>query len=177
MNVRYDARADRVLWQVTGRGNELFQVWLTRRLTRQLWGPLRETTTRSDIATQVSTPAAVLPQARPMLAAAAGQRALPGADFGKPFKPPEQPTRPLGDEPLLPATVELGVGAGGRGLRLSMREDAGRSLNLNLGADLTTALMRLLVQALREADWGLDLDPEAAHGAAPDARAEPRLLN
>ena len=180
MQVRYDARADRVLWQLRTTEGQLFAAWLTRRLLRQLWPPLQRLVAEAGVAQVVarSTPAGtppptVLPEAREMLAQVARERPLPGADFRQPFdnRPAEQP---LGAEPLLPSHADLGPGANGHGLQLRLREPGGRQIGLQLTDDLSTALMRLLEQALRESDWGL-LPPPAP--PAVQAPAMPPVLN
>lgn len=168
MQVRYDANADRILWQVRTRSGELFASWLTRRMLLRLWAPFTKLVTSSDIATQVTPTATVMPEAREMLAQVARERPLPSADFKTPFNP--QPVaQPLGTEPLLPSTIDLGPGAGGRGLMIRLREANGRSFELKLNDDLATALMRLLEKALLAADWGLSIAAPAAADAAAAA--------
>ncbi len=176
MQVRYQPAADRVLWQVRTQSAELFAVWLTRRMLKQLWPPLARLVTSAGVA-QVAPNATVLPEAREMMAQVARVRPLPGADFATPFdaKPAAQP---LGPEPLLPGAIDLGPGADGKGLRITVREAGGRNMTLQLSNDLATALLRLLEQALAQADWGLGAAPAAstdpAQAAAP---AAPMLLN
>lgn len=153
MQVRYNPAADRLLWQVRTSTAELFAVWLTRRMLRQLWGPLTLLVTQAAVA-QVVPHALVLPEAREMMAQTARSRQLPGADFATPFDP-KPAAQPLGPEPLLPTTVDLSPGPDERGLRLVIKEPGGRHLSLQLSNDLATGLMRLLEKALAEADWGL----------------------
>ena len=180
MQVRYQPAADRLLWQVRTQTGELFAVWLTRRMLRQLWPPLRHLVTSAGMA-QVAPNATVLPEAREMMAQVARARPLAHANFSTPFdaKPVAQP---LGPEPLLPTAIDLGPGADAKGLRITVREPAGRHMTLALSADLATALMRLLEQALAEADWGLGsavaTAPSGIPGAEPPAPpTPPTLLN
>jgi len=173
MQVRYQPAADRVLWQVRTSGGELFALWLTRRMMRQLWPPLQQLVTQAGV-TQLAPQAAVLvPEAREMLAQTARERPLPQADFSQPFNP-KPVAQPLGQEPLLPTAIDLGPGADGLGLKLRAREGEGRSLTLTLSNDLATALLRLLDKALAEADWGLVAPPAPAADAPP---APPPVLN
>ena len=167
MQVRYQPAADRVLWQVRTKTEELFAVWLTRRMLKQLWPPLCKLVTSAGMA-QVAPHATVLPEAREMMAQVARVRPLPGANFTTPFDA-KAAAQPLGPEPLLPSTVDLGPGADGKGLRITAREPNGRHMTLALSNDLATALMRLLEQALAEADWGLGPLP----AVAPASPAEP----
>lgn len=175
MQVRYDPNADRIIWQVRTRGDELFSVWLTRRMVQRLWPPFQKLVTSVEIATQVAPTTTVLPEAREMLAQAARERPLPTADFKTPFNP-EPATEPLGAEPLLPTTIDLGHGDHGKGLAIRLREAAGRSLELRLNDDLATALLRLLDKALQASEWGL-VAPAAAAAAPAEVRPAPSSLN
>jgi hypothetical protein len=127
---------------------------------------MQKIVTQANLA-QVAPNATVLPEAQAMMAQAARDRPLPTARFNEPFN--AQPVaQPLGPEPLLPEAIDLGPGPDGKGLQMQLRETAGRRMSLRLNDDLATALMRLLEQALKEADW--DLAPWAApatEAAAP----------
>lgn len=169
MQIKYDALADRLLWQVRTHTGELYAVWLTRRMVGRLWPPFLSLVTRGGVA-KVAPNATPVPEARAMLEQAARERPLPAADFKAPFER-EAASRPLGPEPLLPTTIDLTADPQGHGFSMNLREDGGRSLRMHLGADLATALMRLLQQALKTADWGVA--PAAAAAAMP-AEPNPR---
>jgi hypothetical protein len=175
MHLRYDAPADRILWQVRTRGGELLSVWLTRRLLSMIWAPFVDLVGRAQLAPTTSTLAAagtppplLVPEARALMAEVARTRELPGADFSQPFDRSMPASEPLGAEPLLPQTVDLGPRPEGGGLAIRLRDGGGRALALQLDPDLSSALLRLLEQALRQADWGLPVAP-AAPVAAADA--------
>lgn len=171
MQLRYDARADRLLWQLRTSDDQLYAVWLTRRMVRLLWPPMNNLVTSAGLLQEMPH-ASVLPEARSMLAEAMRTRPLPGASFDQPFDT-RVTERPLGAEPLLPEAVDLGPGPGGHGLKLQLREgNGGRSITVQLSADLATALQRLLAQALQESDWNLALPTATA-----TAPARPPMLN
>jgi hypothetical protein len=174
MQVRYQPGPDRVLWQVRTSTGELFAVWLTRRMLRQLWPPLQRLVTQAGLARVApnTTPAHWMPEAQAMLTQAARERPLPTARFNEAFNA-QAVSQPLGAEPLLPEAIDLGPDTAGRGLQLQVREAGGRRLALKLNDDLATALLRLLEQALGEADWGLATG-EAARSDGPDT---PVVLN
>jgi len=161
MQVRYEPTADRVLWQLRTAAGELFAVWLTRRMLRQLWPHLLRLVTDASVL-RLAPHATVLPEARAMLAQAARSRSLPDTDFATPFDA-KATALPLGALPLLPVAIDLGPGPDGKGLALSAREADGRNIRLALSDDLATGLMRLLEQALAATDWGI---PEPAAEAA-----------
>jgi len=171
MQLRFDPPADRLMWQLRTFGGEMFAVWLTRRLLRLLWQPLQSQVTHVGIA-QLMPHATVMPEAREMLTQAARERPLPNAQFDKPFDE-KAVAQPLGSEPLLPAGFKLNPGLEKGGLVLELAEAHGRSMKIQLSADLATALVRLLEQALRDADWGLT-PPEAQSPAEP---VRPMSLN
>jgi hypothetical protein len=162
MQVRYEPMEDRLLIQVRTRGGDLYAVWLTRRMALRLWPPFQDLVTRIGVA-QAAPQATVLPEARDMLAQAARERPLPNADFQTRFDA-SVVSQPLGPEPLLPASIDLGPGPKG-GVLLKVREHRARSLELRLGDDLATALARLMEKALASADWGI----VAAASASTDA--------
>lgn len=172
MQVRYQPAADRVLWQVRTTAGDLFAVWLTRRMLKLLWPPMNKLATQAAVA-QVAPHAMALPEAQAMLAQAARERPLATARFNEPFEV-KAVAQPLGPEPLLAEAIDLGPGADGKGLKLQLREGGGRHMTLKLNDDLATALMRLLEQALKEADWGFSSPESMPPGAEP---AAPVVLN
>ncbi len=176
IQVRYDATADRLLLQLRTTTAEVYAVWLTRRMVQRLYPPFRQAVTQASVAS--ATPQALpVPEARQMLEQAALQRPLPGADFAQPFAAADA-IHPLGPEPLLPDAADLRPGAEGQ-LTLAVREPRGRRIEVALNAELATALLRLLDNALVAAEWDLRADDAVASTAseATDRPAIGRLLN
>lgn len=167
MQVKYEPTADRLLWQVRTRVGEIYAVWLTRRMVSRLWPPFQQLVTRGAVAQVARPDAVVLPEAREMLAQAARERPLPTAEFKTRFDPMPV-AQPLGPEPLLPTAIDLAPGVNGKGLAIKLREANGRSVELKLGDDLATALLRLVEKAVAGSEWGLQA------GTAP-APAEPQV--
>jgi hypothetical protein len=170
MQMRYDPTADRLLWQLRTFGGELFAVWLTRRMLRGIWAPTQDMVTRGSMA-KLMPHATVMPEAREMMSQVVRQRPLPSAQFDQPFNNTAA-SQPLGTEPLLPVTFRLGPGPTPGGLLMELKEEAGRNLSVQMSDELATALLRLIDQALVEADWGL-----AAAAPAQPAAAGPVTLN
>jgi len=171
MQLRYQPAADRLLWQLRTTNGDLYAVWLTRRMVRLLWPPLAKLVTSAGLAQEMPH-ASVVPEAQAMLAQAIRDRPLPGASFAEPFNT-QVVAQPLGTEPLLPEAIDMGPSEGGIGLKLQLREGGGRSLAMQLSADLAAALQRLLEQALSVADWGLVV----ASAPADDGSGRPSVLN
>jgi hypothetical protein len=179
MQLRYDPRADRLLWQIRTRAGELFAVWLTRRLALRMWPPFERIVTQAVMPRAQQGHSTVVPEAQAMMSELARQRPLPSTDFQAPFDEAAV-TRPLGSEPLLPDTLDLTPTPQlpGRGLSIRIREHAGRSLQLQLGDDMATALMRLMEQSLQSSDWLLAPVPsEARPGVAAGLSDKPPLAS
>jgi len=173
IQARYEPVADRLLLQVRTRQEQLFAIWLTRRMVMRLWPHLRQAVVQ--LVMDRSAPSALaVPEARDMLADAARERALEKADFKTPFDA-SAAHHALGPEPMLPVAIDLGRDAQGA-LVLSVRDMQGRQLSLNLGEDLANGLMKLVESALARADWGLVAAPRQAP-AEPPAATPPRVLN
>lgn len=162
IQVRYDIVADRLMLLVRTQQAELYTAWLTRRMVSRLRPPLRQAVTQLAVA-QAAPQAMPVPEARAMFEQAARERPLPNADFKTPFVA-ENSSHPLGPEPLLPAEIDIRALPKG-GLALALREARGRRIDLQLDADLSTALLRLIDQALAGADWGFTPDVQAAETA------------
>jgi hypothetical protein len=176
MQLAYQPAADRLLWQVRTGDGQLYAVWLTRRMVRLLWQPLGNLVTNASLLQEMPH-ASVLPQARDMLAETLRHRPLPGASFDQPFDT-RVTARPLGTEPLLPEAIDLGPGPGGQGLKLQVREgNGGRSITVQLSADLAAALQRLVEQAVAASDWGLQIGTPDADAAGPTGAQRPTVLN
>jgi hypothetical protein len=175
MQLAYDQRADRLLWQLRTRDGAVVGVWLTRRMVARLWPPFQQWVMQVPLQQTVQSGSIVLPQAREMLAEVARQRPLPGTDFRAPFDA-QAVSRPLGPEPLLPDQIELMPlpPAQGKGLQIRIREAGGRSLELGLSEEMSTALMRLMESAIAASAWfdsGLVAAAPGPQGKGPDSGA------
>jgi len=166
IQIKYDALADRLLMQVRTRADEVFAIWLTRRMVQRLLPPFQQIGTRLSLA-KAHPDSVLMPEARAMLEDAARSRPLPNADFTQQFST-DNTRQPMGPEPLLAAEVELQADPH-RGLRMQVREAQGRHVTLQFNEELHVALSRLFEQALAAADWGLAplATPTSSNSAAP----------
>ncbi len=170
--VQYDVDADRLLLRVRSGDEQLFAVWLTRRLCLRLWPHLASLVRRAgaeQALAQTAPQSTATPEAKAMLAEAARERSLAQSDFSQPFEVAATAQQPLGPQPLLAHTVQMTPLAQGR-LQVAIRDAQQRSVQLDLDASMATAVRELMVAALRQADWGFALD-------APAAETAPRMLN
>ena len=172
IQIRYEAAADRLLLLVRTRDEQLYAIWLTRRMVIRLWPHFRQAVV--NLALTRSAPGALaLPEARDMLAEVARERALERADFKTEFDA-SGARLALGPEPMLPVAADLGQDSQGA-LVFSVRDAHGRTLSLNLGEDLANGLMKLVESALAGADWGLTVG--VAPAPAQAGAQAPRVLN
>jgi hypothetical protein len=172
IQVKYEPVQDRLLMQVRTRDEQLFGLWLTRRMVMRMWPPVRQLMT--SIAVDRTAPGATpVPEAREMLAQAARERALKSTDFKTQFNPTATKL-PLGPEPMLPTAIDLRKAPRGA-IVLAIRDTQGRSLELQLGEDLANGWMKLVENALAQADWGIEIVAKAPE--APAAAPPSRVLN
>lgn len=174
--LHYRPEADRLLLRVNAADDQQFSVWLTRRLCARLWPHLSGMVTRMGVAREVAHTApnaTLMPEAEAMLAHSARERALRGADFKTPFEE-QASSQPLGAEPLLATEVQLTPLAEGK-LRVVIVDGKQRRVQLELTEALATAVKELMLKALQQSDWGLELATAPSHEA--DTAAAPRLLN
>jgi hypothetical protein len=169
IQLRYDPVADRLLLSVRSHAAELYTAWLTRRMVARLDAPFRQAVARLALPRSAALP---VPEAQALLEQVARERPLKDAAFDRPFEGAHDATYPLGRDPLLPSEIDVRALPAG-GLAVALREARGRRLELTLNDDLATALMRLLDQALKLADWSLP----AAAAPADTAPPPPQRLN
>lgn len=170
VSLQYHAEADRLLLRVRSADDNLFAVWMTRRLCLRLWPHLSSMVQRAGAAHAVARAAPLAtptPEAAAMLAESARERTLAQADFSQPFQTVAA-QQPLGPEPMLAHTVQLTPQHGGK-LQLSISDAHRRNVQLVLDAALGTAVRELMAAALRQADWGFAVDAAAA-SMEPSAR-------
>jgi hypothetical protein len=174
LSVLYQADHDRLLLRVRTRDEQLFELWLTRRLMLRLWQPLQNTAAASalGVASKGST---ILPEARDMMTQALRDQAKQSADFASPFDD-QSSERPLGEHPMLVAAVDLKHDGQGQ-VGVSLRDAQGRNLSVNLTHDLLHNLLTLVEQALAQSEWGLVAPQSAPAAPAVEGANAPRVLN
>ena len=174
--LHYRPEADRLLLRVNADDGQQFAVWFTRRLCARLWPHLTSVVTRFAVAHEVAQTAPnahLMPEAREMLAQSARERVLRNTDFKTPFQD-QASAHPLGSEPLLATEVQLTPLPDGH-LRLVIVDITKRNVQLQLTETLATAVRELMLEALRQADWGFALQAVPATGPVPAQGS--RLLN
>lgn len=174
LSVAYQPDQDRLLMKVRSREGEIFELWLTRRMLVRLWQPLQATAGAASLG-MASRDATILPEAQDMMRQSMREQAKAGADFVSPFDEDAR-HRPLGEEPLLVAAVDIHRKADGQ-VDLVLRDAQSRRLSLSLTPDLLNNLLTLMEHALQQSEWGLANPSNGTPVPVPDAPAAPRLLN
>ena len=159
LQVAHDSVQDRLVLRIGTQANEEIRVFLTRRFLRELWPHLP--------AMLAGHLGAAMPLSAPQESQTAG-----ASTFAEPFRE-ENPTYPLGSNPLLAAEATLEP-AGDGVCRLILREMRERGVTLNLNAELLQALCAMLRAAAAQAGWDLAL--EYASAAPSTAAAAPKAL-
>jgi hypothetical protein len=179
MQMSYDPRADRLLWNVRTRAGEMFAIWLTRRMALRLRSPFERLVTQTAMPQVPAARATVVPEAQALMSEMARQKPLQSTSFQAPFDSKAQ-SRPLGPEPLLPDNIDLTPTpqAAGRGLMIRVRETGGRSMQLQLNDELAMGLMRLFEQALKASEWNTPVvAAESTSSTVASATVKPPLAS
>jgi hypothetical protein len=178
--LHYQAEDDRLLLRVNTADAQAMSVWLTRRLSLRLWPHLSSMVEQAGVrhalsqtgAGRPSADAALMPQAKSMLAESARRQVLSQTDFSKAFDA-HAAAQPLGAEPLLATAVHLTPDASGS-LTLVIRDAKSRNVQMVLTAQMALAVSELMRTALSKADWGFAFETAARTDEGAD---KPRVLN
>lgn len=174
LSLAYQADQDRLLLRVRTLDEQLFELWLTRRMMVRLWQPLQNTASAASLGA-VSRSATILPEARDMMTQTLREKAKEKADFRSPFDENAK-VRPLGDQPMLVAAVDLKRQGNGH-VEVVLRDASQRNLSLNLAPDLLNNLLSLMERALVHSEWGLVSPGTAPAPTTVEPTATPRILN
>lgn len=163
LQASYVLEQDRILVRMNTLAGEELRLWLTRRMVRNLFPHMLQVT--ADLVAGQTQEASHDGSDRNALTRFKKQESLQKADFHTPFNS-QAATLPIGDAPLLASRVHITVCDGGT-LRIGFEEDmegaaVRRSFEVTLGQDLLHGFMYLLEAALKQADWGITLEPSTA---------------
>jgi len=171
IQARYDELQDRVLLRLSTKDDAEFLFWFTRRFTRRFWGFLLKTLEQDEPVRQQSDA-----EARKAVMAMRHEDFVQQSNFSKPFE--EKPyQRPLGAEPILVARADYAPGAKPGIFTLSLRPQQGQGVDLGLTPSLLHSIAKLLLDAVAQTDWDLNLAmPSAMFQPVTDESATPRTL-
>lgn len=162
LGVNFDERQDRLLLRVNTVDAQEVRLWLTRRISLRLMGPLQTAIARLE-ASQASVPVTNA-QAKAMLVELKHEDFLQKADLKTPYSS-EKKTLPLGPEPLVVTEITIHI-QGTEGAQMVF-QDAGsadtpaRSCSLQMQPPLVHGMLHLLRNAMAAAHWHPPGDPGA----------------
>ncbi|MCB1076424.1 MAG: hypothetical protein KDM63_04890 [Verrucomicrobiae bacterium] len=164
MQVTYAPVEDRMLFRVNTKQRQEFRFWFTRRYVAILWktilGYLR---TRS---TPESPAIATAPEPiKDAIIAKEHEEQVAKSDFKTQYQ--ESSYLPLGESPLLLFGVGIKNGPEDQAI-LCMHPQNGEGIEVTLNDQITHSLCRLIADAAKKAEWGLDLDFSQASKYLPD---------
>ena len=114
------------------------------------------------------------PEARRALLGIEHEQAISRADFSRRFEEGGPRQLPLGEEPILLASIQTGRDA--RGLPVvAMHPTSGQGLTLAFDAVLLHSVCKLLQAAVLKSDWDVELTLPGVE--APQEERPPRTLN
>lgn len=151
LTLTFDPNEDRMLLRISTAENTEYQLWLTRRFIRVLWGALMQTLDRIP---EISE-SAVLPDVRDAVKAMQHQEAIQSSDFSKPHA--------QGNVNLTSNSGPLLVTGGqvkpvdADNTVLSMTTSAGTGVQFGLNKKLLHALCHMMITSAQKADWDLEL--------------------
>ncbi len=154
ISVHFDERNDRLLMRVNTLDAQEMRLWLTRRISTRLAGPLQTAITRMESGqASIAAPDA---QAKALLTELKHQEFLQKADLQTPYSA-EKPTLPLGPEPMVVTEITIHI-QGHQGAQIVF-QDAGepgipaRSCTLQMKPPLVHGMLYLLTNAMVVAQW------------------------
>ncbi len=154
ISVQFDERNDRLLMRVNTLNAQEIRLWLTRRISMRLAGPLQSAITRIESAqASIAAPDA---QAKALLTELKHEEFLQKADLKTPFSG-EKTSLPLGPEPMLVTEITIHI-QGHQGAQIVF-QDAGepgipaRSCTLQMQPALVHGMLHLLTNAMVAAQW------------------------
>jgi len=155
MQVTYAPVEDRLLFRVNTKQRQEFRFWLTRRYVALLWKAILDHL-RSVKGEQQKEPApAAVEPIQDAILAKEHEEQVAQSDFKTQYQ--ESTYLPLGEQPLLLHGIGIKKGPEGNAI-LCMQPQKGEGIEISLNGQITHSLCRLVADATKTAEWGLDLD-------------------
>lgn len=141
---------DRLLFRLHTTDRNELKLWFTRRYVKLLWQVLQQMLggTQSGTSTDPRTKEAELSFQH--------EQALAKMDFSTPYRETPEVHRPLGDEPVLVARIQVKPGPENTRV-LCMHPEQGQGVEIVLDSIWLHSLCKLLVGAVKRSGWDLEL--------------------
>ena len=150
ITMTFNPEEDRMLLRVSTTAGSEYQLWLTRRFVRVLWGALISTMERHPELKKT-----LQPEIREAMIGMRHQEAVATSNFKKPH---EQSKRNLTSNtgPLMVTSGSVTPLKNGT-TKLTFKTLDGQGINFTLDENLLHAVCHLIITSSQKADWGLDL--------------------
>lgn len=172
IQVTYQAEEDRILYRasfkVEGGGLQEVRAWLTRRMVKGLWPALIETMER-QVALNNPQAAHASGHVVEMEHHASVEAIRDSGSFDTPYRD-EISVFPLGEAPILITTANFNL-APGQPVRMNLSPGDGAGFEIAFAQPVLHGFTSLLQEAVKRADWDLDLTLPGAEFAMPVSKA------
>jgi len=145
INLSYDLWQDRLIFRLRTRDSTLIDVYLTRRLIKQLLPALVELLGGTVLAPD--------PAIRQELLAYEHQESVGASDFGQPFN--EEGITLFEETPILVSEIKLLPHVDGLGWKVAFEEKEGRGVVLNADKNMLHNIIKLFNNVLPSTGWDL----------------------
>ncbi|MDD9878868.1 MAG: hypothetical protein OXR84_15650 [Magnetovibrio sp.] len=156
LTMTYTAEQDRMLLRIGTGENTEYQLWLTRRFIKVMWGALIQTMERDPEMNRD-----LMPSVRDAVMAMEHQEQVQASDFSQ--KHNEENTNLTSNTgPLLVVGGQVKP-VNGDLTRINLKTDNGMGIEFALNKQLMHALCHMMITSAQKAEWDLDLivgDPQ-----------------
>lgn len=156
IQMAYDKVQDRILLRVSTSERAEFRFWMTRRYVKLLWAILLKMLERDPVAAHLDE------KLRRTMMGFQHADAVRAGEFGKQFEEGRNEL-PLGEAPLLLTRITAKLDAEGQQM-LCMHPEQGQGIDIGVNVSLLHMISKLVVDAVAQSDWDLNLviDPDFA---------------
>lgn len=140
---------DRILLKLHT-GEHSLQAWLTRRYVKLLIPALH--------GQHPQTGEPLFSPSKQALVAMSSQKIQQEGNYEAPYEEPETVTKPLGEHPILLVKMTFKDMASDNP-QIVLEPEAGKGIVLSYRAELMGALLKILQQAMSQAEWNLEMPP------------------
>lgn len=141
---------DRLLFRLRTTDQNELKFWFTRRYVKLLWQVLQQMLAGTQSGTGTD------PQIKEAEISFQHEQALAKMDFSTPYQETSEVHRPLGNEPVLVARIQVRPGPENTHV-LCMHPEHGHGVEIVLDSMWLHSLCKLLVGAVKKSDWDLEL--------------------
>lgn len=161
LTMTFDPEQDRMLLRIGTAENTEYQLWLTRRFVKVLWGALMQTLDRNPALGND-----VLPDVRDAVKAMEHQEAVQSSDFSQTHT--EKNVNLTSNTGPLLVTGGQVKAVNDENTMLNLKTSNGMGIQFGLNKKMMHALCHMMISSAQKAEWGLDLTVGDPNVFVPD---------